>query len=186
MKKNVFFIVVVALATSLGFSALGCGRYTKPLPPENFAPAAVQSLSVSGQVDGVKLSWKAPQNDARGKNLKQINGYRIYRKSLATIADIARLKGEDQLVTSITDTHLEDLEKMKNTLREQGQNARRVSLPTERYNFDFLDTQVIPSGRYAYRVVPVNQGGVEGVSDQVVQVSFLGERSEIVIVKVVE
>jgi len=118
--------------------------------------------------------------------LKQINGYRIYRKSLTTIADVARLKGEEQLVTSITDTHLEELEKMKNTLREQGQSARKVSLPAERYNFDFLDTQVRPSGRYAYRVVPVNQNGVEGAVDQVAQVSFLGERSEIQLVKVTE
>lgn len=172
------------LANALGYSLgvlflLGCGRMNDPKPPEVLSPTPVASLTVSALTSGIKFEWKAPENNQDGKLLKQIDGYRIYRKGIETAADLYDKSVSFEEIAFIEDTHLQELEELKEKAKEEGAISRRVKIADEKKNFTFTDSSLEPGKTYAYLVVPVNQGSEDGAVDQMIRVVFLGSSSEV-------
>ena len=88
---------------------VGCGRYAPPLAPEALAPHAVEDLQTTAKSEGVYFAWTASRHDVRGRDLKSIDGYRIYRKEIFNKSDVIDPNVEYLLVTTIQDRHVEDL-----------------------------------------------------------------------------
>lgn len=161
------------------FLCVACGKYGDPLPPEDFAPAEVQMLVVTPSVQGITFNWTAPQNDAKTKKLKDLEGYRIYRRELNRSSRLTDPTAKFDLIGTVEDTHLKELLEMRAQAIEQGQISRKVTLPAERSQFQYVDRSAVPGKRYYYQIVPINQGGVEGKVIERVNILFRGEVSEI-------
>lgn len=178
-RRTLVVLLTLLLSISLSGLLVGCGKYAPPLPPESFAPARVQQLQVVGAVDGVSFAWSAPSSDSRGKDLKSIEGYELQRKPLTREADLLDSTIEFEVVSSVKDTHLEELNTRRDEARAKGLPTRRLSPDPALTQFSLVDRSVSPGARYAYRLVPINQGGVEGDPGPLIIVTFQGERSEI-------
>ena len=79
----------------------------------------------------------------------------------------------------IEDTHVAVLKDLKEQARAERRLTRKVSVDPELKSFKFTDINVNPGGLYVYKIVPVNQGGVEGNVRDLIRVRFRGEASEI-------
>ena len=169
---------MLAVAVTLAIAS-GCGKYGPPLPPEKLAPKAVAQLHVAGSLQGVSFSWSAPERDQRGKPLKEIEGYRVYRKLIERDSDIEDPRIEFEQVAMIDDVHLQKLDELRKAARAEGRIGRRVQIDAAEKAFQFTDIAVQPGRTYLYQIVPVNQGGVEGEADQWIKVVFRGSTSDI-------
>jgi len=175
------FILIVFL---LMFA--GCGKYGKPLPPEAYSPVAVRNLTASPLADGVQISWLAPQSDLRGKELKSMDGYRIYRQeviantaataSAPSMADVGR---QFTLITTIEDQHISKLLQLREQALASGKITRTVRVDPALTTFSYTDKGLNDGKAYNYKIVPVNQGGVEGSVRKVVQLAYKGLQSQI-------
>jgi hypothetical protein len=173
--RATLFVAVVVGALLL---AAGCGRYKAPLPPEVLAPRGVESFTVAGQPNGVLLSWKAPQVDRRGKELKSIEGYLIQRKAIVNRGDETSDDAVYEDLGFIKDKHIEVREKLRAEARAQGKIGRNVQAPEEMTIFSYLDKTAVSGSTYLYQVVPQNQGRTEGLITEVARVVFRGAQSE--------
>lgn len=174
-------IIALLILTGAG-SLAGCGKYAPPRPPEDFSPGQVESLQVTAQMQGVQFKWSSPDKDLRGRTLKTIEGYRIYRKELVHPHNVLDESVDEELIETIPDTHLAELEGLRRQAEEQGQLTRRVKVDLEKMKFEFTDINVRAGQTYVYRIVPFNQGGVEGAANQLVKVLFRGESSEVALI----
>jgi hypothetical protein len=174
MRAGLMMVVLV-----LSSVLWACGKYAPPLPPERFAPSRVQQLQIVGAVDGVSFTWSAPRTDSRGKDLKSIEGYELQRKLLTREADLLDSTIEFEVVSSVKDAHLEELNARREKARAQGLPTRRLAPDPTLTQFSLVDHSVTPGARYVYRLVPINQGGVEGDPGPLIIVTFQGERSDI-------
>jgi hypothetical protein len=166
---------VLVLALGLG----GCGRYAAPIPPESLAPVAVSALSVLAEEKALQIKWESPQTNLRGEELGSLDGYRVYRAKLNSDQDFVIEQPEFALIGSITDTHLVELEKKKDLLIASGKPSRRASVDPSLTRFNFTDADLIFGQRYLYKVVPLNQGGIEGSRFALTQVLWQGTQSKI-------
>lgn len=65
----------------VGFFLLAaCGKKGPLVPPESFAPAPVSALSVEQKEDAFYVSWPAPSKDEAGRPLKELAGFRVFRR----------------------------------------------------------------------------------------------------------
>jgi len=177
-KRNEFPPAVMALAGLLLVMGLaGCGKFGPPLAPEVMAPAEVRDLQVTPAHDGVTFSWRSPTSDRRGRELKALGGYHVYRRSLGESGP------EDfTLITSIEDNHIAARDALRAEARKAGQPVRRIQADAALTSFRFTDTGVVPGAVYLYRVVPFNQGDIEGGQRRMVRIVFRGESSEVAFV----
>ena len=169
----------------IGFLVLAtvvCGRYKTPIPPEMLAPRAVDGLQIKGTAIGVSLAWTAPDEDRRGKELKSIQGYSIERKPLVQRGDETDPKVKFEKLGFVTDKHVQVREKLRAEARAAGKVGRTIESPEEHTKFSFMDSTAKLSSTYLYKVVPHNQGGIEGVVGQVARVTFKGEASDVLMV----
>ena len=178
MKRS--FLVGAFLFTSL---LSGCGRYASPKPPEFFSPRSVKELKAEASLDGVLLTWKAPDNDLRGEPLKSMDGYWIKRRVITSPSDILDDDVEDELLETIEDNHIKILKELRDKAMEEGRISRKVTVDEELKKFSYLDTTVKAGVTYIYRVVPFNQGDVEGLVPQLVKVIYLGDNSFVSIIE---
>jgi hypothetical protein len=176
----------VALVFALGFLVSGCGRYKPPLPPEMFAPKAVDALSVTASEAGVVFAWTAPDEDRRGKELKFIDGYAIQRKTIAERGDETNPKVRFQTIGFVRDQHVKVREELRAAARAEGKIGRTIESPAEHTKFSFVDAGAQRSTTYMYQVVPQNQGGADGVVREVARVTFKGAASDIAMVPSLE
>lgn len=141
-----------------------CGRYLPPIPPEDTAPAAVENLTVSKAEAGILLQWEAPSHDRRGKKLTQIDRYDVYRVALEDVQISNRASEALPFVriASIQDPHLEKLKALQDQAEIKGQITRKVQLPAQDTQFQFLDTSAKVNQAYVYKVTPINQGDEKG------------------------
>jgi len=71
----------VSYLVLIGFFLLSaCGKKGPLVPPESFVPAPVSTLSVEQKEDTFYISWPAPARDDGGRPLKDLAGFRIYRR----------------------------------------------------------------------------------------------------------
>jgi predicted small lipoprotein YifL len=180
--------IAVALLTFAG-----CGRLGPPLPPEVFSPQAVQQLEATASAEGVTINWEAPELDRRNRDLESIDGYQVNRIEIAQASSLGIIElsepdsdddDDDAELDFIEDTHLLELEKLQKEARAAGKSARKVSVDPTTKQFRFVDSSVLPGKFYRYEIVPVNQGGVEGVVDQKIEVQFRGELSQPRVMKI--
>jgi hypothetical protein len=157
----------------------GCGRYGDPLPPQYFSPKAVGQLEVTADLRGVNFKWNAPSASQNGKELKSMNGYYVERKEILRRADIVDARVPYERLDELEDTHVEVLKDMREEARKAGQVGRKVKVDQSLVKFGYSDTTVQPGHTYTYRIVPFNQGGVEGEVLKIVKVVFRGQSSEI-------
>jgi len=164
------FCLLGLVALNLG----GCGKYGPPVPPEALSPAAVSELAASADATSVSLSWKAPKSDLRSKELRSLDGYSVVR---------ATIEGNEPPrfapLEFIEDKHILERDRLREEARASGKTARRVDVPAALTAFTFVDKTVVAGGRYLYRIIPVNQGGVLGAARESIQVTFNGVTSEI-------
>ncbi|MBX7136754.1 MAG: hypothetical protein K1X83_02135 [Oligoflexia bacterium] len=183
----------IAIPLLLALALSSCGKYGPPVPPEALSPAAVHELRAEGAAEGVKLSWRSPEADLRGQDLKSLDGYRIYRKLSFGIEDVAtgtRPEGgqesDYELLATIPDSHVADLKKLKDEALAAGKPARRLKAPDSAKEFSFTDPKVAAGKTYLYRVVPFNQGDTEGRVTKLLKVTFNGEQTASSLVAVSE
>ena len=173
MIQRVLVLLTLALLPPL---MTGCGKYGPPVPPEARAPKAVLQLVATPQADRVAFTWQSAEADRSGTELLSMDEYRVYQKELTPGAPAEWQKGFS-LIGSVPDTHVAELAKLRAEARARGELTRRVSLDSKRSQFAF-STPPLSAGRvYLFKVVPVNQGIVEGEVRQLVRVAFQGPAS---------
>lgn len=169
--------MVLRQLCSMGIVAIlvaGCGKYGPPVPPEALGPAAVGDIAVTTDATSVSLSWKSPKSDIRSKELRSIDGYNVIRATLEG-------SGSPQFapLAFIEDSHIRERDRLREEARAAGKPARRVDVPPSLTAFTYVDKTVTAGGRYMYRIVPVNQGGVLGATRESIRITFNGTASEI-------
>lgn len=174
-KKLSFFIAVGIMFCILS----ACGKYAPPYAPEDLSPQAVRDLTVTASTAGISFAWKAPENDQLGKELRSMDGYRVYRKVLQRDADLFNRDVEFEIVATIPDSHVIERERLREQAREEGKSTRRIKVPEELASFTWVDSSVRAGVVYAYKLTPVNQGGEKGLVEQIVRVAFRGDSSDI-------
>ncbi|WP_298436318.1 fibronectin type III domain-containing protein [Geobacter sp.] len=81
MRRSAFNLLGLgALALAGLLLVAGCGKKGPLVPPEAFAPGAVDTLAVEQKGDRFFVSWEAPTRDAGGRPLKDLAGFRLYRR----------------------------------------------------------------------------------------------------------
>ena len=174
---------IISLGTIVLLSVSACGRYGPPQPPEFFAPRHVEDLTINAQLDGIVFSWIAPSKDQRGDRLKEIEGYRIYRKDLFAETDLLDPDRPFVEIGMIEDLHLQELDARREEARRVGRPIRKVTVPAESKSFRFTDSPLESGKGYLYKVVPINQNGTEGQVKNMVRVLFRGLSSELYLIK---
>ena len=172
----------LTLCVLIAVQVVGCGRYKAPLPPEVLAPRGVNAFAVTGQPSGVLLSWKAPEVDRRGKELKSIEGYLIQRKQIVNRGDETSDDAVFNDLGFIKDKHIEVREKLREQARAQGKIGRSIQAPEELISFSYIDKTAVQGATYLYQVVPQNQGRTEGLVTEVARVVFRGAQSEAAVI----
>lgn len=150
MKRGVVYALLVAI---VGVGAIGCGKKGNPRPPEDFAPIAVSSFRVEGDVDAVVLYWEAPQFDQQGGKLEELGGFIVRRSVFA--------KDEAPDFDEIAEV-------------EAVPSDPKSKLPQQ---YSYEDTTVEAGSTYDYLVYGLNARGVEGLPSGVIRVTFIGESS---------
>ncbi len=170
-KSKLVLIALLALT--------GCGRYVKAVAPEMMAPAPVKNFTVAPMTDGLLFAFESSDEDVRGKALKSLEGYNLYRKELVTAETSIFKRDGYVLLTTIQDKHLLALDQLREQARVQGRNPSKVVVPPQLRTFSFKDTSLVNGKIYAYRLVGFNQNGVEAEVDRMIRVEYAGDASKV-------
>lgn len=165
---------------------LGCGRFKIPLPPEMFAPKAVDELTVTTTHSGVVFTWTAPDEDMQGKELKFIDGYAIQRKTIAQKGDETDPKVRFDTIGFVQDSHVKIRDDLRAAARKEGKIGRTIESPGEYTKFSFVDSTAKVNQTYMYQIVPQNQGGTDGGVGQIARITFKGLASDVAMVPVTD
>lgn len=139
--------------------SLGCGKRGDPKAPEVTAPKSVRFFTARGAVDGIQLSWQAPEETASGDELLDLSGFVVHRSVYA----------EDE------NPHYKEVGEIEIS-RNKDTDIAQYSKQTV---FSYKDKEVKPGTRYQYYVAPINDDGVEGEAPQIIRVLFAGESSTV-------
>ena len=162
-----------------GIAILGCAKVASPIPPERLGPANLAGLEVKATQSTVTFAWTGPENDVRGKPLKSLDGYRIYRKEIVADADLQKNDIPFEIVTELPDKSLELLKTKQEAAEAQGHTKRRVKLSATDRQMNAVDSSVETGKTYVYKVLAFNQSDIDGDAKNVYKVVFQGESSEI-------
>lgn len=136
--KNLLLIIILTTVIA------ACGKKGPLIPPEAFAPAPVETLAVEQKGDRFFVSWAAPAVDAGGRPLKELAGFRLYRREvLPPNEDCEECPTAYRLVKSV------DLE-----------YPRDVRFYNNRYVF--ADSGIETGKTYQYKVIAFKKDGSEG------------------------
>lgn len=175
-KAHLLKLVVSSILLVAITAMAGCGRYEAPIVPEQLISESVKELGATVDSQTVTLSWKRPSVDARGKRLKDIDGYRVYRAMIFSPSNLkelqsARATGPDFTeVGWVADGSHEKLTKLQDEAEARGDMRRKVKLEPSDTTFSFVDPFKATSGVFLYKVVPVNQSWEEGAVDKYIKV----------------
>ncbi len=161
------------------FITAGCGHYIKGVAPEMMAPGPVANFTVAPMTDGLLFAFESSPQDVRGKGLKSLEGYNLYRKELASEETSIFKREGYELVKTIADDSLRVRNTLQDRARAEGKNPSNVEVPAKYRTFSYKDTSIERGKKYSYRLVGFNQGGVEAEVDRVVRVEYDGDNSKI-------
>lgn len=180
MRTDARFLRLLSSAVLLALVVLsGCGRFAPPIPPEKVAPQAVGDLTATATEKGVLLKWTTPESDRRDKPLRFIDGFSVFRKDIRINKDVTNDEIPFELLSEIQDKAIEDRERRREEAKNIGAISRRVKLDPTLSAHEYLDETLEMNKTYLYKVVPTNQGGVEGEVRQFVSITFRGLASDI-------
>ncbi len=122
----------------------GCGKKGALIPPEALVPAPASDLQVRQQGDGFRISWTAPGKEERGRPLRDLAGFRLYRHEVLP-------PGEDCLACpdSWRPVRSIDLDFLRDVQRSGD-------------SFFCMDRDVKTSTAYRYSVTAVSRRGAAG------------------------
>ncbi|AJE02221.1 LPS translocon maturation chaperone LptM [Geobacter pickeringii] len=124
----------------------GCGRKGPLVAPEAFAPGAVDTLSVEQKEDRFFVSWSAPARDAGGRPLKDLAGFRLYRREvLPPGEDCEECPTAYRLVRVVDLDYLQDVKVYGN-------------------RYFFADAAVTNGTTYQYKVIAYRRDGSESAA----------------------
>lgn len=171
------------LILSLSLFIVGCGRFGPPLAPEQFAAKQLSSVEVRADAQAINFNWRSPEQDNRGKELKSLDGYKIYRLLLnpelnGSEIDPSRLS-DYELLGEVPDLSVKTRDELRAKARLEGRSVKAVNVDPSLKSFSFVDRAIEPGKVYAYRFVPFNQGSVESEVDKVLRIDFRGTNSQI-------
>lgn len=172
-SRSYYSRLIGVLLLSVAFSS--CGRAGAPRPPEFFAPAQVGNFTASGSVNGVRLQFTAPQSQANGESLIDLEYFNIYR---APYSESGRPDFDLLSRIPYTGPKLEEKEEdpLKNTPKSLKPSGPRRA---EAIVVQYLDAEVEPGLRYLYYIEAVNDSGVRGLPSPTLNVTFIGEASQV-------
>ena len=127
------------------------------------------------------FSWEAPENDQRGKELKQIDGYWVYRKTIIKDSDVVDPDVEYEKIGQVSDTHIVVRDDLRKKAEAEGKIVRKVKVDPSLTKFSFNDSALTPGGNYLYKIVPINQDDEAGGIKKYVRVRFQGDASVVTI-----
>ncbi|MBI5694247.1 MAG: fibronectin type III domain-containing protein [Nitrospirae bacterium] len=131
-----------------------CGRKGDLIIPGSVLPKAVTGLQADPRGDSVILAWSAPVENSAGEPLTGLAGYMVERAELpGDGGDCPCLFQREGYV---------DLELPGGAVVADGRVAWRDGSPGLK-----------PGGRYAYKVVPVNEDGFSGPDSEVIKLRLL-------------
>jgi hypothetical protein len=146
------------------------------------SPEAVTFTDARGTAAGVSFSWLAPAKDARGKPLKSLSGYVVYRKELEKLSDTVNEAIEFEEIQNLTDESLQRLFEKQEAAAKELKPAQSVKLSSEERTVSYIDTSPVSGHTYLYKIVPYNKRGVDGGLKQLYRVVFTGETSVVTVV----
>ncbi|WP_223906997.1 fibronectin type III domain-containing protein [Geobacter sp. AOG1] len=120
-----------------------CGRKGGLVPPDSLVPAAVTNLRAEQKGEQFYVTWSAPSSDAGGKRLKDLAGFRLFRREvLPPEEDCETCPTAYQLVQDV------DLEYPKGV---------------QVYNnlYIFTDASLKNGTTYQYKLIAYNKEGAE-------------------------
>jgi hypothetical protein len=182
MFKRLLPIFVSCLWLLVILELASCGKFAPPIAPEKAAPQGVGALAVQTTDSAVIIQWTTPETDRRNKQLKQIDGYSIYRKTVASKKDIADEQIPFDKLAEVGDKAIADRETRRLEAIELGAISRRVKIDPALAAHQYEDKTPQAGTSYLYKVVPLNQNGVEGEVRQFISITFRGASSDINIV----
>jgi predicted small lipoprotein YifL len=134
-------IIRLIFLVSVCVALYGCGKKGSLVPPEALVPASVADLKVEQQGERFMVSWSRPAREEGGGALKDLAGFRLYRRELLPPGeDCEECPNAYRLVASV------DLE------YPQG-----VLVRDER--FYFQDDEPVTGKGYRYKVVSYKRDG---------------------------
>lgn len=74
VKPLLFLFIAISLPA--------CGKRGALIPPEALAPAPINDLQVAQKGESFFLSWKAPSEDAAGRPLQDLAGFRLFSREV--------------------------------------------------------------------------------------------------------
>ena len=171
LRDQIMICGAIAITAAVG---TGCGKYAAPEPPERLSPSAVEIGEVIATGSGVTIQWLAPTEDQRGKRLKELQGYIVYRKELETAADTLNPLKPFEEIKRVDDSSLARLKKKTEEAVQSGKSARRVSLASEERRVSVTDETATPGRTYLYKIAPFSSEGVEGAVESLIRIVFTG------------
>lgn len=170
------------------FSFVSCGKYAPPIPPEALAPKGVYNIQAIPYRKGVVLKWTGDTDDRRSKELKTMNGYYIERVCFDD-NNLGSLKNDREnskeldykVIAVVNDNQIKIRESLKEDARKKGLSARRVRVPSEKLNFNYVDETIKENALCYYKITPFNQGNVRGGESAPIKVKFNGEDSFVMV-----
>lgn len=132
------------------FLLTACGKKGPIVAPESLAPAPVSTLKVEQKGVQLLVSWKAPERDVDGRPLKELAGFRLYRREvLPPNQDCEQCPDAYRLLA------VADLEYLR--------DVRVVDKV-----YVFTDSEAAPGTTYQYKIISFRKDGSEsGASNRV-------------------
>ncbi len=128
----------------IGFLFLtACGKKGPLVPPESFVPAPVSALSVEQKEDAFYVSWPAPSKDEGGRPVKDLAGFRVYRRPvLPSGQDCEECPTAYTLIKTVDLEYLQDVRFFNN-------------------RYVLADRDVTNGVTYKYKVISFKKDGTE-------------------------
>lgn len=152
------FLLPVLLVPLFVVLLSSCGRRGSPKPPEATAPSPVKYLTAAGTVNSVVLTWQAPDTQADGDELLNLERFIVKRSKYE----------KDEAP---------DFEEIGEMPFQAAESGPAQPEPKQAREYIFTDQDVQPGKQYEYEVLPENDDGVEGRPSAVIRVTFTGESS---------
>lgn len=140
IRQTARLALLLALATA---SFAACGKKGPIIPPEALVPAPIASLAAEQKGGVIYLSWSAPDRDAMGRPLKDLAGFKLYRREVLPPAeDCEECPNAYRLIKSVDLEYLQDVKRYDNL-------------------YLYADAEPAAGATYQYKVVSYRRDGTE-------------------------
>jgi predicted small lipoprotein YifL len=137
MMQRVLLIAMMALVVA------GCGRKGPLVPPDAMVPVPVADLITVQQGERVTVSWTQPGREEGGGPLKDLAGFRVYRREvLPPKEDCEECPTAYKLIRTVDPEYLQDVVRAGNA-------------------YSFVETGLETGKTYQFKVIAFKKDGSE-------------------------